>query len=343
MEIIAELIVLDGRLALAAEAAVSNFAKLFSRFHWTSLLSATLIALAVWLWQRREDPAIARKGFLAFLFPRRVWLHRSALLDYRFVLFDKLMLAALIGLGSLFVIPGGDEAVVDVGEAMIANAAAADPGVVIAYTVVLLLVEDFFRYWAHRLMHWSPLLWQFHKVHHSPEVLVPVSQLRTHPVNGLVNVVRSAIAIPVATVPFLILFPSDLTVVTIVGVNFGRFAFNMLGAQLRHSHIWLSFGPWLSRFVISPAQHQIHHSDAPAHRDKNFGSQFALWDWMFGTLYIPQRREKLSFGIGRKESERLQTVADLYFQPFRDARRYLIRKRRWPFATVRNGRGCQPG
>lgn len=324
------LLAMDERLVAAFQAAFDAFGKLFSRFHWASLFSATLIAFAAWLWQRRSDPALARKGFLRFLFPKRLWLHRSALLDYRFVLVDKLLLALLIGLGTLFVIPGGDEAVIDAGEAVIANAAASDLEVVLAYTAVLLLVEDFCRYWAHRLMHWSPLLWHFHKVHHSPEVLVPISQLRTHPVNGLVNLLRSAIAIPIATVPFLVLFPGDLTVATILGINIGRFAFDMLGAQLRHSHVWVSFGPWLSRIVISPAQHQIHHSRAPEHHDKNFGSQFALWDWLFGTLYVPRRREKLRFGIGRGDTERLQTVKDLYLQPFRDARRHLERTGWWP-------------
>lgn len=333
METFADLAWLQANLAAVADSVTTVFGKLFSRFHWTSMLSAGAIAFFVWLWQRRNGDALARKGFLKFLFPKWVWLHPSALLDYRFVLFDKVVLALLVGFGSLLVVPGGGKAIADAGEAALANATASNLNVAIAYTAVLLLVEDFFRYWAHRLMHWSPLLWHFHKVHHSPEVLVPITQLRTHPVNGLVNLARSAVAIPVATVPFLILFPGELTVMTIFGINAGRFMFDMMGAQLRHSHVWLSFWPWLSKIVISPAQHQIHHSRAREHRNRNFGSQFALWDWMFGTLYIPLKREKLRFGIGGSDNVPYRSIADIYIRPFRDARDYLKRRGRWPFGS----------
>src|SRR5690606_22240829 len=91
--------------------------------------------------------------------------------------------------------------------------------------------------------------------------------------------------------------------------------------------VWLSWGPVLSRIVISPAQHQIHHSRAPEHFNRNFGSQFALWDWMFGTLSVPERREKLELGISPAETERLRAVAALYLQPFRDAWAVVRRSR----------------
>lgn len=295
------------------------FGKLFSRFHWTSLLSATLIAFGVWAWRARSEPDVRSQGFLGFLFPRNVWLHRSALLDYRFVLFDKVALGLLVGLVAILASPHHVEAVAKGGRWAADNAAQASLGVAIAYTAALLFAEDFFRYWAHRLMHWSPFLWQFHKVHHSSETLVPVSQMRNHPVNGLVNLGRSLIAVPLVTGAFLIAFPGQLTIMSILGINAGRFAFDMMGAQLRHSHIWVAFPQWLSRIVISPAMHQIHHSRAEKHWDKNFGSQFALWDWMFGTAYIPKERETLRFGIDKHDTERMQTVASLYIVPFKDA------------------------
>lgn len=311
---------------LALDIVSDTFGKLFSRFHWTSLLAATVIAYGAWLWQRRREPEETDASFLRFLFPRKVWLHRSALLDYRFVLFDKVALGVLVG--GIALLFGKDIGkTVKGGATAFENATDSNLWVAVAYTVALLLTEDFFRYWAHRIMHWSPFLWQFHKVHHSAEVLVPVSQLRTHPVNGLINLTRSVIAIPLVTGVFVLLFPGELTVLTILGINAGRFVFDILGAQLRHSHVWLSWGPVLSRIVISPAQHQIHHSRAPEHFNRNFGSQFALWDWMFGTLYVPERREKLELGISPAETERLRSVAALYLQPFRDAWAVVRRSR----------------
>jgi sterol desaturase/sphingolipid hydroxylase (fatty acid hydroxylase superfamily) len=68
-------------------------------------------------------------------------------------------------------------------------------------------------------------------------------------------------------------------------------------AALQHSHVWLSYGPILEHLLISPAQHQIHHSRLDAHHGRNFGTTLALWDWLFGTLYVIRGREDLSFGL----------------------------------------------
>jgi sterol desaturase/sphingolipid hydroxylase (fatty acid hydroxylase superfamily) len=312
-------------LGIAGGLVFDAFTKFFSRFHWLSLLSAVLLAFACWLYQRHRDPSLRSTGFLAFLFPRKVWLHRSALLDYRFVLFDKVALGVVIGLvglaGVSFAKNGSGSAA--------SLVAGPQPALwlLVVYTLTLLLVEDFLRYWAHRLMHESPLLWQFHKVHHSPEVLVPFSQMRTHPVNGIVNLIRSGLAIVIVTGVFMLAFPGKLTALSILGVNAGRLVFDLMGSNLRHSHIWLSFGPRLSHIFISPAQHQIHHSKAAEHRNRNYGSQFAVWDWMFGTLYVPRQREQLTLGIDRDSTQRMQSIPSLYLEPFKDAAKLWRRRR----------------
>jgi hypothetical protein len=47
--------------------------------------------------------------------------------------------------------------------------------------------------------------------------------------------------------------------------------------------------------------HQIHHSTLPRHRDKNLGAILSLWDYLFGTLYVPQGREEFPLGISCEE------------------------------------------
>jgi len=59
--------------------------------------------------------------------------------------------------------------------------------------------------------------------------------------------------------------------------------------------MWIAFRGMLGRIFVSPAHHQVHHSANPKHFNKNFGSCLALWDWMFGTLYVPE--EPLTFGF----------------------------------------------
>ena len=81
-------------------------------------------------------------------------------------------------------------------------------------------------------------------------------------------------------------------------------------------HVWLSYGPVLSRVFISPAQHQIHHSKAPQHFDKNFGFIFAFWDVWFGSLYVPRAKEHIDVGLPDRQDEAYSSVLRLYALPF---------------------------
>ena len=105
------------------------------------------------------------------------------------------------------------------------------------------------------------------------------------------------------------------------------FIFNGLAANLRHSHVWLSFGPRLEHVLNSPAQHQIHHSDAPRHFNRNFGTNLSLWDWMFGTLYVTTSTpEDIRFGTAEQDQQRYLTLHSLVVTPFIETARKLLAK-----------------
>ena len=72
---------------------------------------------------------------------------------------------------------------------------------------------------------------------------------------------------------------------------------NLAFAHLRHSHVALPFPHWLSHVLVSPHMHQVHHSVEERHHDRNYATVFALWDWIFGSLYIPHPRERFRFGV----------------------------------------------
>jgi hypothetical protein len=94
--------------------------------------------------------------------------------------------------------------------------------------------------------------------------------------------------------------------------------------------VWLSFGPAIEHVLNSPAQHQIHHSDAPRHFDRNFGVNLSLWDWMFGTLYVTTSKpESLQFGIAGQGPERYHTLGDLIVMPFREIASKIGTLRPW--------------
>ena len=92
----------------------------------------------------------------------------------------------------------------------------------------------------------------------------------------------------------------------------------------------------MERFFISPAQHQIHHSNEARHHDKNFGSALALWDLIGGTLYIPKRREVLSFGLSKTELNHANNLLSAWFHPLAAALRAILRTRKVRAATTAN-------
>lgn len=63
--------------------------------------------------------------------------------------------------------------------------------------------------------------------------------------------------------------------------------------------------------------------------DKNFGNVLSLWDWMFGTLYVPRERERIHFGIAPDEAAELDGPLRLYYVPvLRAFARLRLRVRR---------------
>lgn len=111
------------------------------------------------------------------------------------------------------------------------------------------------------------------------------------------------------------LFGPTLSMFDIVGANAFIFAFNVLGSNLRHSHVWMPWGDRLEKIFISPAMHQIHHSDRPAHFDRNMGTVLAIWDRLFGTHIPSSEVKRVRFGLGRKDPGH-QSVYQAYSQPF---------------------------
>jgi sterol desaturase/sphingolipid hydroxylase (fatty acid hydroxylase superfamily) len=85
--------------------------------------------------------------------------------------------------------------------------------------------------------------------------------------------------------------------------NAGYVIFIIFGANLRH--IWLSFVPMPGQIFISRAQHQIHHSLERKHYNKNYGEAFAIWDRMFGSLYVPKSHENVQHGLSDENGARI--------------------------------------
>ncbi len=192
-------------------------------------------------------------------------------------------------------------------------------------TLAFALVSDFATYLVHRASHEVSLLWCFHRLHHSAETLTPITLHRKHPLYDLTVALFRGPLLGVLQAAAVWSVGAHLDFWVFLGANVAYGAFNLLGANLRHTHIWFSWGPVLSRLFISPAQHQIHHSLALEHHNKNYGEVFAIWDWMFGSLYVPKEREILAFGLADEAGNSIpqphNTLREAWLEPIQSAAR----------------------
>jgi sterol desaturase/sphingolipid hydroxylase (fatty acid hydroxylase superfamily) len=174
------------------------------------------------------------------------------------------------------------------------------PGIL--QVVEFLVLADFIGYWSHRAFHRIGILWRFHVIHHSSTELDWLSSVRVHPIN-------EAISHTISATPLLLL-----------GFSTGAFAayvpFLTLYAIMLHANVSWSFGPF--RYVLaSPTFHRWHHTSEQEGLDHNFAGFLPVYDWLFGTLYMPQTTRPGRFGaIGTSVPDSLPAQL---LAPFRKA------------------------
>lgn len=186
--------------------------------------------------------------------------------------------------------------------------------IVFLYTIALFVVSDFTRYWLHRFLHTIPILWEFHKVHHSAKVLTPITFYRVHPVENFLFALRYSLSAGVVTGVFIYFFGAMIDIYMVLGVNVFLFLFSTLGANLRHSHVPFAYFTFIEKWFMSPKQHQIHHSSK--HFDKNYGGFISVWDRVFGSLKLSNEVRVMKFGLRKNQMGDYTSLKSLLLRPF---------------------------
>lgn len=289
-----------------------------SYLYWPYLLSTVAAAcLVAWI-QRSHGPGFGT--MMGGYFSRRIWWHPSARADYRYY-FANVLLLPLLGTALLNETRVSNTVIGWIADSLPAAAALdAQPITLrLAYTLLFFVAYDFGRFTAHSLLHDIPLLWHFHKVHHSAQVLTPMTSYRVHPIDLMVMTIVPGITTGILTAAFVGVTGAQVTVFTYLGLHVVLFAINLVD-NLRHSHVWLTYGTRLGRWIVSPAHHQLHHSCEERHIGCNRGFTLAVWDRLYGTLRVPEAEpEVFRMGLGDGTDERWQSVWRMYWQPFADA------------------------
>jgi sterol desaturase/sphingolipid hydroxylase (fatty acid hydroxylase superfamily) len=272
-----------------------------SHFSIYSLIAGFCIGfgfLALRQWRRRgraRPKALAR----AFFSPR-LMLCRSTRADAFYFFVNVFVTGLLIGWGCLAAPRVAALLQETLTEAFGARPPAEAPETLLRaiVTVVGFLAFEF-GYWVdHYLKHRVPALWETHKTHHTAERLTPITVWRVHPLDSLMFTNVVAICVGVATGAMSFAFGGHHASFAFDGTNVFLVLFFFTFVHLQHSEVWLPLRGALGRLLMSPAHHQIHHSIDPAHYNSNLGNALAIYDWLFGTLIVPEKESpRLSFGV----------------------------------------------
>jgi sterol desaturase/sphingolipid hydroxylase (fatty acid hydroxylase superfamily) len=153
-----------------------------------------------------------------------------------------------------------------------------------AQLLVLFLVRDFIQWNVHVMLHRVPWLWKFHMVHHSVQQMGYAAHLRYHFMETIVY--RSFEYLPLAMIGFGI---QDFLLVHLFTITIGH---------LNHANIYLPLGP-LKYVFNNPQMHIWHHSkELPrGSHGVNFGITLSVWDYLFGTSWIPKDGRDIELGF----------------------------------------------
>lgn len=183
---------------------------------------------------------------------------------------------------------------------------------VVFYALSFFVLSDFSRFGLHLLMHKNKYLWNIHRMHHTAEVLTPITFFRVHPLEMLLGHVRYLLVHASVTAIFIYFYYDTFNFPTILGASFFVFLSNILGGNLRHSHIPIGFGLF-ERIFISPKQHQMHHSKQFELQQSNYGSFFALWDVLFSTWKPSKDVDEIHYGVSDNQPK--QSLSNELVEP----------------------------
>lgn len=182
-------------------------------------------------------------------------------------------------------------------------------------TLTLFLAYELAFWVDHYTSHTIPFFWEIHKVHHTATSLTPLTLFRVHPIESLKlsNIMAVVMGAAYGVGRYLLGGPAEP--LEIAHHNVILFGLMLFATHLQHTQLWIAFtGVW-GRLFVSPAHHQIHHSDNPADFGKNLGGYLAIFDWAFGTLRVPtQKRQRLTFGVAPHEASD-HSLAGVSLQP----------------------------
>lgn len=167
-----------------------------------------------------------------------------------------------------------------------------------------LTLLDYTLYLWHVAFHKVPWLWRFHQVHHVDLDMDTSTAVRFHFGEMVLSVIlRSGQIVLIGVSPLTM---SVWNTCLLCEVMF------------HHSNVNLPYAVerWLSKFIVTPRMHGIHHSIAPEELNSNWSSGLTLWDWLHRTLRLNVPLDQIKIGVAAYRDPGEVTFPKLMEMPF---------------------------
>lgn len=152
--------------------------------------------------------------------------------------------------------------------------------------LIAIMSLDLEIYIWHLLNHEIPLLWRFHRVHHSDLNLDVSTASRFHIIElGISAIIKIALIFFLGIDLFMIVIFESAVVLT------SQFHHSSLKLPKWFEEIWWTL-------FVPPSMHRIHHSVIIRERNSNYGVIFSIWDRILGTLIRKADQRKILIGMG---------------------------------------------
>jgi sterol desaturase/sphingolipid hydroxylase (fatty acid hydroxylase superfamily) len=182
----------------------------------------------------------------------------------------------------------------------------------VQFIVSFLLMDLIFYYW-HLANHRIPFLWRFHNVHHIDPDLDVSSAFRFHFGEMALSAAMSAVQ------------------VSIIGISASAFFVYQMAFQaevLFHHSNWrlpIRLERALSKVIVTPRMHGIHHSQVERENKSNFGTIFSFWDRLHRTLGLNIPQSEIVVGVPAYSMPQDNRIGNALLLPFRKQRDYWQR------------------
>ncbi len=168
--------------------------------------------------------------------------------------------------------------------------------------IIVILLMDLVVYGTHVLHHRIPLLWKFHRAHHSDHFVDASTAFRFHPGEVITTTFLQTIAFGTLG----------------IGVSHAITYFILIHliTPFHHSNIRISetVDRFLRCVIVSPLMHRVHHSDIRTEHDHNYSNVFSCWDFLFRT-YLKRDNKTLTYGVNELPEQRWQKLPGIYATP----------------------------